>query len=295
MESELSIIAVEWSYSLRAKNLYPATIRSYLEAARLLDEHLTANGVTELADIRPRDIEKFLIAQSEKVSSGTVLTRFRSLRVLFNWLVEQDEIEHSPMAKLREPRTDRRPPDVPSDDDVRRLLKSMNGKSFADRRDLALHRLLFDTGCRIGEALNLSVTDVDERAGVAVVTGKGRKSRVVPIGNKAAQALLAYRRERRRNRYADLDAFFLGQRGPLTYNAAYRIIRERADAVGIRLHPHQTRHWLAHTWLRDGGTEGDLRAIGGWESNVVMRRYGASAASERARDAHKRLSPGDRV
>jgi site-specific recombinase XerD len=294
-ESELALLVQEWVFSLKAKHLSPATIRSYTDAVRLLDEHLVASGVTEVADIDRQHIEKFLIAQSEQVSSGSVLTRFRSIRVFFNWLVEAEEIAVSPMARMKEPRKTQRPPDVPDDDDVRRLLKSMGGKSFNDRRDLALFRFLFDTGARIGEAIGLRVDDVNEQRLIATVRGKGDKVRPVPIGNRTAQALLAYRRERRKHKYAHNTTLFLGQRGPLTYGAAYHIVRDRAAAVGVKLHPHQTRHWLAHTWLRDGGTEGGLRAVGGWESNTVMARYGASAAAERARGEHKRMSPGDKL
>jgi site-specific recombinase XerD len=294
-ESELALLADEWEFHLRAKNLSPATVRSYREAVRLLDEHLVASDITNIADIDRRAIEKFLIAQGERVSAGSVLTRFRSLRVFFNWLVESEEIDASPMARMKEPRTNQRPPDVPSDEDVRRMLKAITGKTFNDRRDLALLRFMFDTGCRVGEVIKLHAEDVDARAGIANVFGKGRKARVVPFGNKAAAALLAYARERRKHPHAENEHLFIGQRGPLSYHAAYRIVQKRADAVGIRLHPHQTRHWLAHSWLRNGGSEGDLRAIGGWESNTVMRRYGASAAAERAREAHKRMSPGDRL
>ncbi len=294
-ESELDLLAQEWQYHLRAKNLSSATIRSYREAVRLLDESLAASGVTEIADVGQRDIEKFIIAQGEKVAAGSVLTRFRSLRVFFNWALEQEIIDKSPMARMREPKNDVRPPDVPSDEDMRRLLKSMGGKSFEDRRDLALLRFMLDTGCRIGEVIGLRVVDLDTKDGVALVTGKARKTRIVPFGAKAGATMLAYLRERRRHRCADLDDLFLGQRGALTYNAAYRVIKDRAAAVGLRLHPHQTRHFFAHNWLREGGTEGDLRAIGGWDSNIVMARYGKSAAAERARDAHKRMSPGDRL
>jgi site-specific recombinase XerD len=292
-DSELALLSQEWVFSLKAKHLSPATIRSYTEAVRMLDEHLVASGVTEVAGIDRQHIEKFFISQSERVSSGSVLTRFRSLRVFFNWLLDTDEIAVSPMARMKEPRSTQRPPDVPDDDEVRRLLRSLEGKSFNDRRDLALFRFLFDTGARIGEAIGLGVDDVNESKLIATVRGKGDKLRPVPIGNRTAQALLAYRRERRKHRYANSPMLFLGQRGPVTYHAAYHIVRDRAAAVGLRLHPHQTRHWLAHTWLRDGGTEGGLRAVGGWDSNTVMNRYGKSAAAERARGEHKRLSPGD--
>lgn len=294
-ESELSLLVQEWEFHLRAKNLSQATIDSYLDAAARLDTTLVEMGVTDLAGIDQRCIEKFIIGQAERLSPGTVLTRFRSLRVLFNWLVDSEELELSPMARMKEPKGAQRPPDVPADDDVRCLLKSISGKTFDDRRDLAMLRFMFDTGTRVGEVVSLLTVDVDTRAGVALVHGKGRKARIAPFGSKTSAALLAYQRERRKHRFAEREELFVGQRGPLSYAAAYRIVHGRAEAIGLSLHPHQTRHWFAHVWLRDGGNEGDLRSIGGWQSENVMRRYGASAAAERAREAHRQRSPGDQL
>jgi site-specific recombinase XerD len=295
MESELRLLVQEWEFNLRARNLSPATLRSYLESANLLVDHMDRSGVTAASGMSRLEMEKWLISMGDVVSPGTVLTRFRAVRVFVNWLVEAEEIERSPMAKMREPRVEQRPPAVISDEDATELLKSCSGKSFEDRRDHLLLRFLLDTGCRISEAIGLGVGDVDTATRTAIVMGKGRKARIVPLGNKTAAAYLAYLRERRKHRYAESNALFLGQRGPLLYNAAYKIIRDRGAAVGLSVHPHQTRHSFANNWLRSGGSEGDLQSIGGWNSNVVMRRYGSSAAAERARVAHRRLSPGDRL
>jgi integrase/recombinase XerC len=163
----------------------------------------------DIDDVCQRDIEKSVIAQPEEHSVGTVLTRFRSLRVCFNWARDEQIIDASPMARKKEPKADQPPPGVPSEDEVRRLLKSLGGKSFNDR-DLALLRFSIDAGCRIGEVVRLRDVDLDFGSGVAVVYGKGRKARIVPFGNRTAQALLAYRRERRKHRCADLPEVFLG-------------------------------------------------------------------------------------
>ncbi len=283
----------DFSRSLRARNLSPRTIQSYLEAAGQLAEH----AGRPLPGLTRADIEDFLSAVLARHSASTAANRFRSLQQLYKWLHAEDEVDRDPMAGMRPPSVPEQPVPILSDDEVARLLKACEGREFEDRRDTALVRLMLEPGgLRLSEVTNLALDDVDLDVDVVRVLGKGRRVRSVPFGAKTGTALTRYVRDRARRPLAALPALWLGGRGmALTTSGVTQLLRRRAAAAGIEhLHPHQLRHTSAHAWLASGGTEGDAMRLFGWRSREMLGRYGSSAADQRAHDAARAAALGDR-
>ncbi|WP_250282190.1 tyrosine-type recombinase/integrase [Frankia sp. CiP1_Cm_nod2] len=177
---------------------------------------------------------------------------FRALQQFGQWLTEEEDLDRSPLDRMRPPVVPEQPVPVLADDQIRTLLAGCAGRDLVSRRDEAIICLFMDTGARRAEIANLTVEDVDLTQDVIHILAKGRKGCAVPFGSKTGISLERYLRVRSKDRWAKkTDALWLGEKGRGSFSAdgIRQMLWRRGEAAGIKgLHPHQFRHTAAHTW-----------------------------------------------
>jgi len=301
---DLAANVASFARHLRAANLSPATQRTYLASLERLGQFLEGQGMpTDVAAIRREHLEAFMEDQLARWRPATAANRYSGIRPFFSWLVEEGELQQSPMARMRKPRLPEYAPPVLTDEELRRILAACEGQGFAERRDMALVRVFLATGARLSEVANLrwdpgepSANDVDLDAGLVRVMGKGRRERIGYLGAKAVKAVDRYLRLRAKHPHAGSAALWLGEKGRMTDSGIAQALRRRGIRAGVpTLHAHAFRHHYAHEALSAGMQEGEVMALAGWRSREMLSRYARSGERERAVASARRLSIGDRL
>jgi site-specific recombinase XerD len=298
-------LRASWVLALDADGYAANTVISYTRALNSFAGWLGQQHPSVGPDEVGRDhIRGWIVAVRDATSSGTARSHFPAVRHFFRWAVAEQVIDRDPTDGLRTPKPNETRTPTLKPAQIRALLATCTGPDrFVARRDAAIIYLFVDGGLRVAELAGLNMDSPDLHGRLVFVDGKGSnrsgpRRRAASLGVKATQALDRYLRERARHPFADRPQLWLGARGRPTLGAdgVDAMLKRRAAAAGIvGLHPHALRHTWASAFRANGGQEGDLMVLGGWRSRQMLDRYGKVEADERAREAARRLSFGDRI
>ncbi len=292
---DLAELLPSWELALRAERKSPQTVKAYGDGVRRFLTWCAATGRPAVLD--RATVNAFVAALLEDgAEPATARSRHLALRRFSAWLLDEGETDADHLIGSKPPKLDVKVVTPLTDDQLRSLIAACSGVEMRDRRDEAIVRFMAETGARAGEVVDLNVSDVDLRAGSAVVQrGKGGRGRTVPFGPQTTRALDRYLRARRGHRLAASDVLWLGDRGKaFTYYALHKSLAMRAVHAGITdFHPHRLRHTAAHRWLAAGGSEGGLMAVAGWTRPDMLLRYTRAQAAERAAAEARKLNLGD--
>lgn len=249
------------------EGLSPRTVEAYAGDLAHLRRHLGARGIDSLARVERADLASFAhTLDAQGLSPSSRARMLVSVRRLLRFARESGELEIDPLDSLRAPRRPRLLPRTLGSSEVAALIEAARTDEPTGWRDVAMIELLYGAGLRVSELVGLPLSGIDRVAGLLRVIGKGRKERVVPLGELASRAIDDYLEHGRPAlvgaRRGQEHAVFLTARGrPMTRQNFWKRLREHAIRAGIdteRVSPHVLRHAFA-TDLLEGGA--DLRAI----------------------------------
>lgn len=263
----------------------PETMRSYRSDLRQLASYLRQAAVpTPAADQVTSDHLRgylhWLDRKREKPSS--LARKLACIRSFYRFLVREGAATANPAEDLRSPKQPKPLPRVLSKDDAQALMEFPTDETPIALRDRALLETLYSTGARVSEAVNLNLEDLHEGEGLVHLRGKGRKERVVPIGEVAIQAIRAYRAALPPHVAGGRPsaALFLNHRGErLTARSVARIVaRYSSRLAGGPVSPHALRHSYATHLLDEGADLRSIQELLGHASLGTTQKYTHMAA-----------------
>lgn len=279
-------IDLYFQYLRVEKGVSNDTIKSY---AYDLNEFFKALDKNSTDDFLPTDINDFIKLQSKKLmSSATIARRLSSTRNFYLFL-EKEHILKEPLIESEKPRTIKRLPKVLSEEDVEKLLEAPDMDKPEGQRDRAMLEIMYSSGLRVSELINLKVRQINVDKGIIDVIGKGNKERKVPIGEYALDFLKKYLEEgRKKNKGRKSDYLFLNRYGEsISRQYFFMQVKKYAEQVGVNpdISPHTLRHCFATHMLEHGA---ELRAVQEMlgHSNIATTQIYTNISSKRILSAY---------
>ena len=248
------------------RQLSQHTIKSYRTDLARLIEFCQENNITSWQKLQSHDLRRYVaLAHHAGISGASQQRRLSTFRTFYNFLIKEGLTRANPVLAVSTPKSGKRLPKTLDTDQVNQLLNVKTSKWHAIR-DSAMLELFYSSGLRLSELVGIDLQNINPTDGSVLVTGKGNKQRLLPVGKKARQAILNWLKIRedlpvKKTQINDQSALFLSERGNrISARNVQARIRYWTTRQGIpgNIHPHMLRHSFASHMLESSG---DLRAV----------------------------------
>ena len=258
LKTEISLIE---SFLESLQHLSPHTSKGYQRDLKFFLDYCKEQQIKKWRDIDGHQIRRFVAWRHRQGTGGKSLQRnLSAIRVFYRYLIEQGEARQNPALGILAPKTPRKLPRALDADQATQLML-IDDQSPLAVRDRAMLELMYSSGLRLSELIQLDMNSLDLSDAVVTVLGKGKKSRAVPVGRHAIAALKKWFDLRQDMVRSEVTAVFVSQQGKRITPRAFQLrLKQWAIKQGIagNVHPHMLRHSFASHLLESSG---DLRAV----------------------------------
>ena len=249
---------------LETEKMYsPHTCKNYARDLQLFGAFLGQQKVSEWSAASYRQVSAFAAAQFRQGKKGSTIQReLSAIRSFYHYLIRQGWAENNPGLEVKAPKSEKALPKTCDAEQIDQLLKPRRNDDDLTRRDLAMFELMYSSGLRLAELASIDIDSIDHRQRRLRVTGKGSKTRDLPVGRKALEAVERWMAVRSNvKKKGDERALFISQQGArLSHRSIQTRLNKLIQSRGLGQHvsPHMLRHSFATHLLESSG---DLRAV----------------------------------
>ncbi len=284
------------SYLNNVKRSSANTVSSYIRDLNKLDSYLLSQGKT-VNRIAAVDLTSYVLTmEGEGLSQATISRSISSIKSFYMFLFKQGVVKEDYTEQLKPPKIEKKMPDTLSVEEINLLLEQPSRQTPKELRDKAMLELLYATGMRVSELINLKLTDLNIPLGY-IVCRDANKERVIPIEHAASVALVNYIENARSNLSADSEYLFVNMKGdPMSRQGFWKLLKAYAKRAGIHkdITPHMIRHSFA-SHLVSGGA--DLKAVQEMlgHSDISTTQIYLKGKARRIKEEYEKAHPRARI
>tara|TARA_B100001057_G_scaffold495377_1_gene594277 strand:+ start:16139 stop:17035 length:897 start_codon:yes stop_codon:yes gene_type:complete len=267
------------NYLKLERGLSTNSIKSYEYDLNLFKNFIESNHISDTpVNCRKETIRSYLYNNLSNKKSRSQARSISAIRSFFNYLIFEGYIKKSPISDIELPRLEKKLPEVLTELEIEKLIKSINIKENFGQRNRAIVEVLYGTGMRVSELVNLKLSNIFFKENIIKIIGKGNKERFVPLGILASNEIREYLKIRDNliidSKFSDI--VFLNRYGRgLTRSMIFKIISDGYKRIGLnkKISPHTLRHSFATHLLKNGADLRTIQIILGHESITTTEIY----------------------